>query len=228
MKDKNRGFRLKVLGYRLREIAERFYAIARSASLSPKPYPLNPNQGFALLITLVVVSIVLAISLSLLFVTNKQYLLAVTANESEKAFQAAQIGLECMRFWRNDDDIRDMLLRDNLTNWPPSLSCADTTPNSPPGVQATTLYSSDGGFLYRYRYQYDFSNNRCSETSMYIADVRDSTEDLSYGPVSGEGFSTIECRAGTICTVIFARGYNRPCDSLDSIYTVQREATAEY
>lgn len=186
------------------------------------------KDGFALLITLVVISIILAIGLSLLFVTTKQYLLAVTANESEKAFQSAQIGLECMRYWRDEDSVRAKLLRDDLDNWPPSLSCAETSPNSPPGVQATTLYNSSGSYLYRYRYQYDFNNNRCAETSMYIADVRDSSEDLSYGPVTGEGFSTIECRSGTVCTVIFARGYNRPCDSLDSIYTIQRETTIEY
>lgn len=180
-----------------------------------------------MLITLVVVSVILAIGLSLLFVTTKQYLLSITANESERAFQAAQIGLECMRYWRGQPGTRAQFLRED-SNWPPSVPCAGVNPNVPPGVQATTLFDNNERLLYNYRYQYTIDGDRCTEPSIYIADIREADSDLIY-TLSGEGLGTITCTAGTICTVIFARGYNRPCDQLtDSIYTIQREITVEY
>lgn len=189
-------------------------------------YNKKGEDGFALLITLVVVSVVLAIGLSLLFVTTKQYVLAVTASESEKAFQAANVGLECMRWHRAQPTTLAILLREG-GNWPPSLNCAGKTPNSPPGVQASTLYSQNNQFFYNYKYAYTTSLGQCIETSMYIADVRTATADFTRN-ISGEGLSSINCTAGTFCTTIFSRGYNRPCDQLDSILTIQREITIEY
>lgn len=182
------------------------------------------EKGFALLITLVVVSVVLAIGLSLLFVTTKQYLLAVTAIESEKAFQSAQIGLECMRYHRGQPATKAQLLKESGST-PPSLSCAGI--NSSNLAQTTTIYNNSGRLLYNYRYQYTIDDALCVEPSLYVADLREATTDLSYN-VTGEGLGTIECTAGTICTVVFARGYNRPCNQLNSIFTIQREITIQY
>lgn len=184
------------------------------------------EDGFALLITLVVVSIILAIGLSLLFVTTKQYTLAVSANESEKAFQAAQIGLECMRYHRAQTDTLATLLREG-GNWPPSLDCGGVSPDSPPGVQSATLYNGNNRFVYQYKYSYTINGSQCVQTSMYVSDLRTSTSDHSQS-ISGEGLTTLECAAGTICTAIFSRGYNRPCTQLNSIFTIQREIAIEY
>lgn len=187
----------------------------------------NKNEsGFALLITLVVVSVILAIGLSLLFVTTRQYLLAVTANESEKAFQAANLGLECMRWHRAQPTTLAALLREG-TNQPPSLSCAGVNPNTPPGSQTSTLYSQNNQFFYKYWYSYTTSLGQCIETSIYIADVRNAASNFTR-TISGEGLASINCTAGTFCTAIFSRGYNRPCNQLDSIFTIQREITIEY
>ena len=183
------------------------------------------NQGFALLITLVVVSVILAIGLSLLFVTTKQYLLSVTANESEKAFQSAQIGLDCMRYHRANANTRAQFLREGGA-WPPVLSCAGMPSIAPETNSAINI--GGGIWLYNYVYKYSINNNRCAEPSVWIADLRNSTGNLNYN-LSGEGLSNITCTAGTICTVIFGRGYNRPCGQLNnSIYTIQREITIQY
>lgn len=189
---------------------------------------LPAKRGFALLITLVVVSVVLAIGLSLLFVTTKQYLLAVTANESEKAFSAAQIGLECMRYWRAQPETREQLLSEGSQR--PALSCAGETSN----VLDTNVVlqgAAQGVWMYGYKYRYTIEDQSCVDTSLYIADYRESESDDPY-TLSGEGLGQIECTPGTICTVIFSRGYNRPCpdagEQFDSIYTIQREITVEY
>lgn len=181
------------------------------------------QKGFALLITLVVVSVVLAIGLSLLFVTTKQYLLAVTANESEKAFSVAQIGLECLRYHRAQPDTRAQLLSQG-SQLPP-LECAGVTSNVLDS-NVTLPSAPDGVWMYRYKYQYTIDNS-CVDASLYIADYSESESDEPY-TITGEGLGEIECTAGTICTAIFARGYNRPCGQLDSIYTIQREITVEY
>lgn len=183
------------------------------------------ENGFALLITLVVVSIVLAIGLSLLFVTTKQYLLAITANESEKAFQASQIGIECLRYHRNAPaTLAKFLAGDSNT----PLNCAGVVSNViNSGGQPVLVLSGGNYWLYNYRYSYTI-DNQCAEPSIYIADFRQySGADLELS-ITGEGLETIECAAGTICTAIFSRGYNRPCGQLDSIYTIQREITIEY
>lgn len=194
------------------------------------------NKGFALLITLVVISVVLAIGLSLLFVTTKQYLLAVTANESEKAFQIAQVGLECMRYHRAQPDTRNILLKGinppepppSSPPPPPSLSCAGVNSNivDSSGGPILSISSSDY-WVYSYKYRYTI-NNRCVEPSLYIADLRQYDGEDPSLPIANEGLESIECKSGSICTAIFSRGYNRPCDQLDSILTIQREITVEY
>lgn len=192
--------------------------------MNPNHSPKRQSGGFALLITLVVVSVVLAIGLSLLFVTTKQYLLAITANESEKAFQAAQIGLECMRYHRAQPVTRESLMSGDLV----SLGCGGAPAVLPYNTNPTLPSPPSGAFLYRHQYRYTI-NNSCVDTSMYVANYRESASSQPYNISSqGEGLQQIECTAGTLCTVIFARGYNRPCDQLNSIFTIQREITVEY
>lgn len=187
-------------------------------------YRVQPNKGFAMLITLVVVSVILAIGLSLLFVTTKQYELAVAASESEKAFQAANIGLECMRYHRAQPNTLKILLKETSTAVP-SLACAGVNPNATP--QGSTLYSQNNQFLYSYKYAYTTNIGQCIETSLFVSDVRNATANFEYS-ITGEGLSTISCTAGTFCTAVFSRGYNRPCNQLNSIFTIQREITIQY
>ncbi len=188
------------------------------------------NEGFALLITLIVVSVVLSIGLSILHITSKQLSLSVSGRESEVAFQGAAMGMECMRYHRSVPATRESLLHEGAGAWPPSLDCADISPAS--YSEDTLLNDSGGGrFLYSYNYQYDIpresGSDICIETTLYITDMRDSSANLNYA-LSNEGLSNLTCTAGTVCTTIFARGYNRPCDSLDSILTVQRELSIQY
>lgn len=188
------------------------------------------SGGFALLITLVVVSVVLAIGLSLLFVTTRQYILSVTASESEKAFQAAQIGLECLRYHRAQPATADKFLRDNPTATLP-LTCAGVTSHL---VDSTgdPIIDEDNHWLYRYFYSFNLEDDKCTEPSIYVADLRQysGSEEEVLLDISNynEGLDTIRCTPGTVCTAIFSRGYNRPCGQFNSIYSVQREVTVEF
>lgn len=193
-------------------------------SLHQNKFTAGSERGFALLITLVVVSVVLAIGLSLLFVTTRQYVLAIMANESEKAFQAGQIGLECLRYWRNQPAVVADFLRDG--SFPDPVQCA--------GVSSAAIQSSgtpfSGYWLYRYQYRFNIEGGRCVEPTLYIADMREyaGSPDPLVISLTGEGLSSIKCAGGTICTAIFSRGFNRPCDQLNSIYAIQREITIQF
>lgn len=198
------------------------------------------EQGFALLITLVVVSVVLAVGLSMLFITTKQYVLAVTAIESEKAFQAAQVGLECLRYNRSLPATREDLLNGGGA---PDIRCANE-PHFSANSSNTPIdsMSSDAFRYWTYSYSYKYGIKdasgqvaSCTEPTIFITDFRE------YNPanpadreftltVVGQGLNEMKCTAGTVCTAIFAKGYNRPCDntSLNSIFTIQREITVQY
>lgn len=58
------------------------------------------ETGFALLMTLIVVSVVVSIGLTVLDLSIKQVRLSTNAKESEIAFHAANAGMECARYWR--------------------------------------------------------------------------------------------------------------------------------
>lgn len=218
----------------VREPALRYRGLVRGRLISTA-YNLQSNKGFALLLTLVVISVVLAIGLSLLQVTVKQLSLSSLARESTIALYAANTGLECMQFHRSIPDTRSKFLRDDTNDWPPDLNCADVNQVAGSKQAATLVDGSSSQWLYNYQYQFELdygavgsADNACVETSLYIADLRDSSTDIEDEPVTGEGLTTVSCTSGTICTTIFARGYNRPCDQLNSIFTVQRELTIEY
>ena len=57
------------------------------------------NKGYTLLFAILVTSIVLAVSLSILSVSRKEFLLSTSARESAYAFYAADTGMECAHFY---------------------------------------------------------------------------------------------------------------------------------
>lgn len=183
------------------------------------------ESGLALLLSLIVVSVVLAVGLSLLNITLKQFTLSATARDSEMAFHAANTGLECMQHYRGQEAWRTVLLNDdaNPSTDAPDLFCAGVEPTYT--ATAHYLNGADDQYMYNYVYRYDVSDT-CIETSMYLMDLRESDEELSRSV--NEGLSELECAAGVVCTTIFSRGYNRACSDLDSIRIVQRELTIQF
>lgn len=59
----------------------------------------SSERGFTLLVAVIVSSLVLAIGLSILNITLKEFILSSIARESEYAFYAADAGMECALFW---------------------------------------------------------------------------------------------------------------------------------
>ena len=182
---------------------------------------IKPTQnGFALLLTLVIISVVLAIGLSLLNITMKQFTLSSIARDSEVAFHAANTGIECMRYWRQDPATETDML--NGGSAPSSVDCGGSGYNR---ISATDNHSGSV-FNYQYRFDKTDTNDQCIETSIYLLDATGGA--INNFSLADEGLESIDCSNGNVCTALFSRGYNRPCGDLGSIRTVQREITVTY
>jgi hypothetical protein len=99
---------------------------------------LQRNKGYTLLFAVLVSSLVLSISLSILTITRKEFLIAVSARDSASAFYAADAGLECAVY--ADRGGRDAFKTDgsriSMTGCyfeeGPTAWVVDTTPTPPP------------------------------------------------------------------------------------------------
>jgi len=201
--------------------------------------PSKQNQsGFALLITIILVSVILSIGLSVLDLSIKQVRLSSNSASSEVAFHAANAGVECARYWRSEQE-NQFINGSNLTN----ISCFDA-PNIPVVVPYTipTLppssgraYRSGGGVAYQYEYQFTWGTNlrRCTQINTIVAraDLIGSgvtitdMDDLIDGYPGNVIFF---CDAGSRCTAVSVKGYNRPCAASFGRGTVQREVLLQY
>lgn len=61
--------------------------------------PLKPNQGYALMLSVLISSVILAIGLGILNIVQKGALLSSISRESQLAFYAADSGGECALYW---------------------------------------------------------------------------------------------------------------------------------
>ena len=182
----------------------------------------NQQSGFALLMALIVVSVVVSIGLTVLDLTLKQVRLSTNSKDSETAFHAANAGLECARYWRMQES-DDMEAGNAVAPECFGDSDLDPTVSSISGVNA---------------YEYNFSANwgdvsapRCSEMTLLVI----SSDPFSTSTVSGmqtiiPGYPyglTKDCEPGSRCTVISVRGYSRSCGEINARGTVQREVLLE-
>lgn len=189
----------------------------------------NNQQGFALLLSIVIASILLSVGLTMLSITVKQLTLSSVARESEIAFHAASAGMECVRYHRREN------LDDRFTD---PISGGGTAPiidcfsESSDGTDfEDELHDNSDGYTNEFHYEFDWgtdSTERCSQVDMYVmnADNDDYTHDFS-GLSSAIDDKT--CISGGICTIVISRGYNKSClDLANGLATVEREITAQF
>lgn len=180
------------------------------------------HSGFALLLTLIVVSVVLAIGLTILNVTLKQYTLSVTGRESEIAFHVANSMVECFQYQR-------FATPEGYTSpGRPPLSCESFANQTlSPGEYDNVMVNFGGGHVHHFFYRFESNSaNTCGEVSAYV--LEPTNGDIDNFPFDKEGLETVDCEQGYTCTVVYGRGFNRACNDLDSLRTVQREMTATF
>jgi len=152
----------------------------------------NKNQkGFALLVAVIFMSVMLTLGLALASLGYKQELLASTAIESQYAFYAADAGLECALYADQQLDLFDYASHSVAT--PPNTITCD-------GVSATQLpvsYSyttgTNGTLSVSERLSLD-SNTHCAIVTIYK-------------------YSTPQSPTNFV-TYLFSQGFDVPCTTV--------------
>lgn len=193
------------------------------------------QNGFALLMTLIVVGVVLSVGLSLLDLSIKQVRLATNAKDSEIAFHAANAGVECARYIRRikapwivggkDESGNDVGPGDPLGD----ISCFDVPNGSSDRIDKSDLVVS--GEVYQYKYKFSWGQ-KCAAVNMVaaITDGSDLTIDATdmQTLIPRYNDDDLECIAGSLCTVVSVQGYNKPCNAINNYGTVQREVLLKF
>ena len=188
----------------------------------------HSQQGFALLMALIVVGSVLSIGVVILDLSVKQVRLATTTKDSEIAFHAANAGMECARFWRRDQN--EQMTTGAITD---PIECFGTS-YGPVTAAVADVDDVDDGAGYVYEYDITWaSGERCTSITTVVA----------VGEPGGDGVVVIDmetfipgypggdqltCDEFSQCTVVAVQGYNQPCSRKASFGTIEREVLLEF
>jgi hypothetical protein len=190
----------------------------------------NQQSGFALLMTLLVVAVVVSITLTVIELSIKQLNLSVTAKDSEIAFHAANAGMECVRYVRRTSAA---LIEDPDTN-SFNFDCFNQRQSLGRQNHGLTLSGGDGA-LYRYRGQASWATgDRCSVidfVTMIVPETETSDMQVSGLNAIYPGYPASDvktCSPGSVCTVAEVVGYNKSCSNITTTGTVRREILLEF
>ena len=177
------------------------------------------------------VGVVLSVGITILDLSIKQIQLSTNAKESELAFQAANAGMECARYWRRAE------ADDMESGNPITPTCFDTTTFSN-DVNDTTPAVDDTSDSEAHFYEFSFTwgtglDERCTEIDIVVASTSPFGDGIEITNMTAmiPGFpdgTNKTCEPGTKCSTISVRGYNRPCGNIDGFGVVQREVLLEF
>lgn len=188
----------------------------------------NQKNGFALLITLLTVSVIIAVTLAILELSLKQLSLSVDSRDSEIAFQAANAGLECAQRSRR---VSSTTIE---TGGAFTIRCFGTSQavtNNLAGITMTTPLTN--GSIYRYQADIQWGTGvgtRCSEIDMItlIATNGSVTASGLLAQIPTYSSNTKTCTTGGRCTIAAVAGYNTPCSQKGALGTLKREILLEF
>ncbi len=184
------------------------------------------ERGLALLMTLLLMTVLLAVSSSLLNITLKQYQFSGIGLQSEMAFQAANAGMECITYHDylsypvSKFDVPD---NGSTVAAETGLACMGQTSNDLLNAGNGVSSGEEQQFQYTWTSGVAGAPTLCTNVSIYKFSNANSPADMT--AVIGR---TATCAAGAVCTVIKSRGYNVPCSSIQEPRTIEREFTQRY
>ena len=133
----------------------------------------NKKNGFALLIAVIFMSVMLAFGLALGSLSYKQQVLASSAIESQYAFYAADAGLECALYADQQGNL--FAYPPGVPQSAPAMTCDGSSP-----VSATFSYSANNQFIVFNRVSLD-ANKRCADVTVYKPSSTGTTYIFSQG-----------------------------------------------
>lgn len=170
--------------------------------------------GFTLILSIVVAGIVLAIGLSLLSIALKQFKISSIGLDSEMAFQAANAGVECIKFWDNSWEQGGKF---DVGASSDEISCF----GQPKDVGGASS-GEEQNFEFNWNNGHPNGTDICTNVSVWKFFDASSDESMADAGVNQN------CPAGIECTVITSRGYNKGCNELGTLKTVERELFVRY
>lgn len=191
------------------------------------------QDGFALLMTIIVLGVVVSVGLTIVELTIKQVRLSANAKDSEIAFHAANAGVECGRFHRIIESATEIDDGDVL-----APNCFDEAPDSAATNPLTISPAGDGNAT-QYVWEYTWGGSsapRCSEITLVSLVANSTGPDTTLSGMEGPtglvpGYPDGDvktCGPGGLCTVLAVKGYNRPCSQKNSVGTLEREVLVQF
>jgi len=200
------------------------------------PIKTPAKKGFALLITIMVVSVVVAVTLAIAELSLKQLELSVDSVDSELAFQAANAGLECARYWRREESARF----ESGASIP--FNCFGAASNVPVTTFPVTRTPSNSR-VYLYRAELTWGTvpfERCSQMDIVTMIVSattsnpgaiigaNTTANSLQRVLPGYPTNTKTCEPGGQCTIAAVTGYSTNCANKNQPGTQRREILLEF
>lgn len=153
---------------------------------------IKKKKGFALLVAIIFMSVMLAFGLVLGSFAYKQQILASSAIDSQYAFYAADAAMECALYadQGNNQNIFSYLPPASPSPPTPTVICNDTGP-----ISSSATWPSAGLWVVKNRMSLD-NNARCADITVYK-------------------YSTPQ-PPNSITTYIFSQGYSVSCAKVDA------------
>lgn len=193
------------------------------------------ESGFALLITIIVVGVVVTIGLTILDLSIKQLRLSTNAKDSEISFHAANAGMECARYWRRASSTE----MESFKDINPDCFGGGVSNYSKSDLRNDGVVNGDGGvYLYKYNITWGVAGEeRCTRAITMVASTTilgrgvTTTNIANYIPGFPDEDDPKYCEPGARCTVISVRGYNKSCSAVTSATMngiVEREVIQQF
>jgi Tfp pilus assembly protein PilX len=109
----------------------------------------NTQKGFTLIFAIFLSTIILSITLSMMYILYKELVLSTVDRESQIAFFAADVGMECGQYWDFRADLNGSTTQSyfiqgvNAVAVPPSLYCAGQNILTNVGPNGEAAFSRD-------------------------------------------------------------------------------------
>jgi len=196
----------------------------------------NNKSGFALLITIIMLGVIISVTLSMVRLSLQQLKLAVDGRDAEIAFQAASAGVECVR--------RIMTIASSTiqAGEPINQQCFEGEP-----IQVSRLDLSDIGFRvptnaqnFVHRYHFDGGVQwgdlpRCMTFELIVVNAEDREITIGGNPrqqrltnvIASYPSNSLLCPEGAVCHIAAVTGFSTRCGSREQSNTLRREILIE-
>lgn len=190
----------------------------------------SSQRGFALLITLLTVGVIVSATLAIVELSRMQLKLSVDSRDAEIAFSAANAAKECGQY------VRTFASSTIAMGGSTQFNCFGRSSNVSSNATGI-VYSGSGTAVHRYQAVMNWSTgDRCSVVDIIAVYPPNSANTTIGGAgnnslrriVSNYPSDSLVCPAGAQCTIIAVAGYNATCANRNGAGVLKRELLLQF